>query len=368
MAILKEQSSHVEVIFADTLAYFNIDHNMETDPKIICDILANDMFLEGLEPLERLLGDLLSKPQSMGPMFDKLLSGLEDKHPATIEFMEAALNDKLYPEVNEHQNEIIRFVHHMMLLDQIVISLCQDPQMMNEIGEAFLKKREALGIKRTFWKSLWGVAKALNFALFEVAKSKTFDTVYEFYINIRKQDAVTPENIQWRRKSLQLNIIEAVVADWVKGKKNNVCAGVALFMNPIEDLRLKGENKVVEMIPPEGWTSLYSNWNTAFCIGYMNNLDTILPKLLVPSILCAESEDYLFNRGLGLWLTINFYLLQKMHKRPVKITPNSQVLALRYGEINARYAKDFTTKHNKFAVKGIGDLFFKKKLPEINNG
>ena len=70
----------------------------------------------------------------------------------------------------------------------------------------------------------------------------------------------------------------------------------------------------------QDWVSLYETWNMAFILGELNNLHYLFPKLLIPSVLNAKSENFLGARIIALWLSINntlflnFNNVEKIHE------------------------------------------------------
>ena len=65
----------------------------------------------------------------------------------------------------------------------------------------------------------------------------------------------------------------------------------------------------------------------------------LYPKLLAPAVMNAESDDYIVVRGMGLWLSLNFYMFNKLTKTPSATLANKDSLAAKWGEINLKYAK-----------------------------
>jgi hypothetical protein len=134
---------------------------------------------------------------------------------------------------------------------------------------------------------------------------------------------------------LNLNIFEAVMTDRKRGQKANARAGVVLMLNSIQRLGVHPRGRFVLNYFPQGWPALYESWNLAFVVGNLINHHILLPKLLMPCLLNADPERYLFLRGVSLWTTINFQLFARTAGHAVLI-PNHEAIATRWGEINGR--------------------------------
>ncbi|MBC7365813.1 MAG: hypothetical protein H7343_03215 [Undibacterium sp.] len=57
----------------------------------------------------------------------------------------------------------------------------------------------------------------------------------------------------------------------------------------------------------------------------------------------TEPENYLFNRGLSLWTTINFQLFAR-RKGMASVMLNHGLIATLCGEVNRRYAEGFMAR------------------------
>ena len=69
-----------------------------------------------------------------------------------------------------------------------------------------------------------------------------------------------------------------------------------------------------------------------------------LPKLLIPSVIDAEPDKYLFNRALALWTSINFQYFAKLKGNPDVEFKNREQIAHVLGDINYKYARDLHGK------------------------
>ena len=172
------------------------------------------------------------------------------------------------------------------------------------------------------------------------------DWVFTEYQRIREQGYIADEEIAARQKGTSFNILEASIAENLHGFSDNAMAGIALAVNPPETLRIVGENAFMEYEFPPQWVSLYESWNLAFITGNIPYLHVIYPKLLIPSVINASPDDYLFNRALALWTSINFHLFAQLTQQPDYPIANAQEMAQLWGEINHESAKQFVRQTN----------------------
>ena len=96
----------------------------------------------------------------------------------------------------------------------------------------------------------------------------------------------------------------------------------------------------------------------AFILGELDNLHYLFPKLLIPSVLCSKSENFLGTRIISLWISINSALL--LHFHPVdKVTGprHRREMAAAWGEINRRYGEDLYRTDINSDASGLSDSF-----------
>jgi hypothetical protein len=146
---------------------------------------------------------------------------------------------------------------------------------------------------------------------------------------------------------LILNIFEAVLTDWKRGEANNALAGLALIRHPIRRLWIMPTGRFILNYLPRNWPALYQSWNMAFVVGNLANPHILLPKLLLPCLINAEPENYLFIRGVSLWITVNLQLFARKAGHS-SMLPGHEALATLWGEVNARHARRFMD--NEFAA------------------
>jgi len=82
----------------------------------------------------------------------------------------------------------------------------------------------------------------------------------------------------------------------------------------------------------------------AFVINNVDNWDIVLPKLLIPSIIGSEPENFLGARIISLWLTLNHAFYRTYDKKSVSAPKNKNEMAKAWGKINKKYAFDLAKK------------------------
>lgn len=328
-----------------------ISLSMETDPALLRDVLQKDMFLNDLPSIKSLLADQMSQPQSLRPMLERVRLSILEKHPAISEFVCSALEKNLIEKASSRPM-ILRTIHHMFLLETIISAMYHDWTLMVDVGNHFARKRQELGARADFIGSAIDIGRATG-DLFFVAKAKTIDGVFKRFQTIRGNNYLAESEAAGSKLCLVLNITEAVVTDNLQGHRNNALVGIGLSLNPLESVALEGEERILRYYLSQEWTSLYETWNLAFITGKMDNLHLLYPKLLIPSVIDAPSNDYLFNRSLALWTGINFYLLNKLAKASVVHLPKAKELSLLWGEINLKYAKAYVWEENNVDLESF---------------
>jgi len=322
------------------MAVMGIEGNPQSDPSLINDILKNDMYLSELLSIRNVLGAKLTSPQAMGPMIEQIRSGIIERHPAIVEFLcEAHRQNILF------KMDATRILNHMFILQDIVSAMAKDYELMEEVHKSFLQRRAQYGIRECRLGSMIDIYEAGG-GLFGAVKAVTIDSAMDMYTNMRRRSEITPEELKARTKGLTLNILEAYAADRLQGNKENALAGLALASISPETIAVEGEDRRVKYVYDQEWTSLYETWNIAFIIANLGeDFNLIIQKLFVPVVLDADPEDYLFNRVLALWTSINFVLFAKLDQKPESELVGADEIARLWGSINYRYAKSYVEKH-----------------------
>jgi len=228
-----------------------------------------------------------------------------------------------------------RTLHHMFLLDRIVGKLADDREYMRKMRPVL----EALVTKATGSTSriaeIWKMYRAAG--LFGVAKQLTLNKGIDGILGLRDRNAVTPAEAKERSDNLSYNILEATATDFMNRKWDNGKVGWSLTWAKAQGVEVSGENRIVKYGTNLDWARVYETWNLAFCTGNLHFLNVLYPKLLTPKVLLASGPDYMYNRALALWLSLNFYLLADLDGKPhVKFAGQDELAAL-WGKINLRY-------------------------------
>lgn len=206
--------------------------------------------------------------------------------------------------------------------------------LMQNIKSHYLKTRYKLLPQES---SLWSTYKAAG-GVFETAKLLTMDKVFDQYYSFMTKVKLDNQDLKNKSFGLRTNILEATLTDTFKLNFSNAYAGKTLIANPIQNI-YKDKN-LIKQVFSDGWSPLYETWNLAFVTANLNNLHIILPKLLIPSVIGASDDEYLFYRGLSLWITINLYLFHKIEKKENIDLPDKikNPIVKIWGEINKKHA------------------------------
>lgn len=327
-----------------------------TDPKLLNEILEEDMFLADLESVRVALDDKLTKRYPLKPMISRVLNSIVEKHPPTVEFICEALNRDLIPKLGKKERKTLeRIVHHTFLLEYITQAMADNWRLMVEIRHHLIAKREAFGIRSDFMGSVLDLY-ALTGELFEPIKTKTMDWVFSEYERIREAGTISDQEIAARQNSLKFNILEAAITENHNGYHDNAMAGIALTINPFSTVRVDEEDRFLEYEQSQEWNSLYESWNLAFITANMPHFGMLYPKLLIPSVIDADPDDYLFNRALSLWVSLNFHLFAQLNQKPDFEIPNREELSLLWSEINHKYGKELVLANQGVALENFGYL------------
>ncbi|MBT3409001.1 hypothetical protein HN415_10095, partial [Candidatus Woesearchaeota archaeon] len=111
----------------------------------------------------------------------------------------------------------------------------------------------------------------------------------------------------------------------------------------------------------QDWVSLYITWNMAFILNDLDDLDLLFPKLLIPSIINSESQNFLGVRIISLWLSVNHVFYRKYDKNKVKGPVNRSEMAQAWAKINKKYAFELaeneTHEDSKVLMKKFNRFF-----------
>lgn len=323
-------------VFDQFLQAFAIAPQSQTDPTILLQILSTTMYLADLPSLAQYLGPKLQQSQTLQPLITQIGLAIKEKHPAIQEFIQTILHKNLIPHLSESGSySILWILHYIYLLQEITLGIAHNDNLNEEIKNHLLKKRKEFNIRESFWGSFIDIYRVVH-NVFEPVKAKTMDKVYFFLKKMRFMERISRKTFFVRKNLISLNILEAVFTDIRQGYLKNARAGLSLIAHPLQNIAIEGPHKFVKQTFAKGWAELYETWNLAFVTGNMNNLHIIYPKLLIPCVLGASPENYLYFRTIALWLTVNFQLFAKIHNVNIRL-PNARKYAKIWGDINDKY-------------------------------
>ncbi len=391
---MKLNTEQLDQVIEDVMSELNLSYEMQTDVALIGEILNEiklDDFQTSYLPMKLFFEEIRSKPQALGPMISHIKWGLVNNGPAIIEFLNVALNRKWL----SGSHYINKSVHIAYILEAITAAMCNSTVFYDEYVEHIHLKEREIGIDRehklkTFLKTFpgslnfFGSAKAISLDMalvyFRVSRELAGNQVTEQSVHeLYKQGKITFLEFKlllplcktdqcvchdW----LRINIYEAGATEYKNGFSNNALAAHVLAEDVLQHCHpeqylqrqvipenakgdfyssLMSDNFVPVINLSEEWKNLYLTWNMAFILGELNNLHYLFPKLLIPSVLCAKSDNFLGVRIISLWVSINNALfLNFNHTEKLTAPENRKEMAELWGEINRKYAEAFYKKNN----------------------
>ncbi|CAB4129778.1 hypothetical protein UFOVP116_112 [uncultured Caudovirales phage] len=141
-------------------------------------------------------------------------------------------------------------------------------------------------------------------------------------ISVRKSVEVLQRQIKEKHADLNMcritmkgNIIEAVIADFVKGRFTNASAGLILlfaylpfFGKNKSNSYIDGEHRVDVQDNMDHWGDLYRVWNFAFVSNEFESCGFVGSKLFLPCVNGAKIDnEFRHNRVLSLYAMINLF-------------------------------------------------------------
>jgi len=286
---------------------------------------------------------------------------------------------------------MIKAIHVTYILEALTNIMCNDHEFFIEVQNHYKQKEDELGLNtqhpiKTFVNALkisphfFDIVKPFSLEPFLVyfklqqglsksqIKKEELKNLYKEkkinYIEYRLLSPIKKNHIQHINELVRINIYEAGITEYKNGFKSNALCAHTLC----EDLKINHPNTTFKrkIVTPENktafykfysksslfptiemsqeWTSLYTTWNMAFVLGNLNDLDIILPKLFIPSIIDAKSENFLGARFISLWLTINYAIFRKSDKIEVCGPKNKTEMANAWANINKKYSLGISQK------------------------
>jgi len=391
---MSKNNFHAEAVIEKSMMALGLSLEMKTEVslvrKILCEINLDDFDTSYL-PMEQFFKDIVSEPQDLSHFISNIKLGLVIRCPSVVEFAELALEKRWFAP-SEYN---IKAINIAFILESVTAAMCNSYLFFTEYVEHIRSKEKDIGIDRqhvlkSFFKTFPG---SLNF--FGSAKAVSIDMAMVYFRvkhELRGED-VTPESLDLLYKNnkisflerkllsplcnrdycvcndwLRINIYEAGVTEYKNQYKSNAIAAHVLSedvfrhchpekyeLKPVYPkgkidpfyYSLAGRNNYFPVVDlSEEWVSLYLSWNMAFILGELNNLHYLFPKLLIPSLLCSESDNFIGVRIISLWISVNSSLFLNFNNIE-KITGPShrKEMAVAWGEINQRYAQILFKDH-----------------------
>lgn len=371
-------------IIEKTFSLLGLSNNLMTNPTIINQVLKetrlNDLKTKN-KVINKFLQESKTKPKKLDSMYEIIKKAIQKKHPAIIEFLDLGNQKKWF----KPSKNIIKAVHVAYILEAFTVTMCNDHDFFIEVRNHYKKKEKELGLNtqhpfRTLVNALkisphfFDIAKPFSLDPFLVyfklqrGLSKTqlqkeeLKKLYEDeqinYIEYRLLSPIKQNHIQHINELVRINIYEAGITEYKNGFNANALCAHTLC----EDLKVNRPKTIFErkVVIPENknsfyksytkssffptietsqeWASLYTSWNMAFVLGNLDNLELIMPKLFIPSLIDAKSENFLGVRFISLWLTINFGIFRKSDKIEILGPENKSEMTKAWSNINKKYA------------------------------
>jgi len=394
-----------EEVIEQSFSLLGLSSGLMTNPTTIREVLKETR-LDDLKTKNKIINDFFqeskTKQMKLDPMFIIIKQAIVNKHPAIIDFLDLANKKNWF----KPSKNIIKAIHVAYILETFTTTMCNDHEFFIEVQNHYKKKEEDIGLNtqhpiRTFINALkisphfFDIAKPFSLDPFLVyfklqrglskttLKKDELKKLYRNkqinYVEYRLLSPIKQNHIQHINELVRINIYEAGIIEYRNGFRANALCAQTLC----EDLKInrpeatfKRKNVIPEdenlfyksysqksLFPTinvsQKWASLYTSWNMAFVLGNLNDLDLILPKLFIPSIIDAKSENFLGVRFISLWLTINFAIFRKSDNIEVFGPKNKTEIADAWANINKKYSSDIAKKEIHEDSK-ILNMFYKR--------
>ena len=324
----------------ELMTLFDLSRDLKTDP-IFLQKLMSTLMIDDFQPIVHHLAISLEEPESLQPMIEQIEQAVIQKHPTINQAIQEVMDRGLITEELRHLGhvEFKALIHQIFLLEELVKVLARNVAYLKEFKAHMERKRVELKFG-TYWTFLIQTGM-----LFGTVKLYSIDRAYQGLIhalegedsNRKPQRTWIPE-MSWP-VGLSINILEAVVTDACHGFFENAEAGLSLMGHPMKSCHLSEDRKSIEFVLPSGCEAWYHSWNLAFVLGNLSYPRILLPKLLIPSVISARNDQYLYHRIIALWASMNWYLFAELNGEVKKEIPIAKELAKILGKINKDYAQ-----------------------------
>lgn len=317
------------------IAELGVDHEMMSDPVLLNDILKNDLFLDEVPSIREVLGEKLAKPISMAPMLMTIRSALINRHPAVMEFFCVALEQKLVKDI-----ELNRFLHHLFIADDVVQAMARDPRVTEDVYESLIKQFKKFSNSK-FDRTAEQLFEDMGGGLAAKGTSSISDA-FDRYREIRAQTELSTEAKKKLRENAEETYLVGAAMDWFSGAKKNSSSGHVLSLQKIKEIVVSKDGRINYHVPAD-WVSLEFAWE--FCSHLSMKLPYLaLSSLLMPLVIAARPEDYIFHRVLAHWTLFTMSFLAKLSGTATLILDANIELRDAFGAINERFALRYLEK------------------------
>jgi len=379
-------------IFQRALQEFGFDEHASTDPAIVAKMLKElklDDFVTNNHVMRDFFVDLKTKPIKLGHLISNIEKALVEKHPAIIDFLEIALEKKYF----KNTKTATRSLYLTFILERLTSAMSNNHEFFLEAYSHYRSKAvvrgmdskhvistffNLLGITRSFFETIKALSVDPIMCYFRLqkglgdrraTKKELKDLLKNREINFVEFHLMSPIHnggVSHIGRLVELNIYEAGITDYKNDLRSNSIAAFALC-EEIRKLKFNDEFVKKAVLPEsddekfyssicdkencvpiteysQSWVSLYISWNAAFVVGNMDNIDLLIPKLLIPTLIDSDPEDFMVSRAISLWLSINHYLFRIKDKNVIHGPDNRKEIAQVWGEINKKYALELSKK------------------------
>lgn len=239
---------------------------------------------------------------------------------------------------------------------QMIQYLIPYSMALNALTAVFTKDVDLFDKIDNIWSQKQKPHNLRNYVgLFGLIKYYTLDRLSRLKKPIQAQSIAEDAN----RDYININIMEAVLADMYFGNNDNAKAGSALVRHPMggksDDLtgagpttigRGKREYDAIELRPdlPKEWADLYAIWNFTFCSNF-GTFPMLSMKLLIPTVsdYASSPEAYIYHRGMALYLYFVFNIFRGIgEKQPDFLDGwHSQEVTNALGQACLKSAEDY---------------------------
>lgn len=315
-----------------------IDRLVEGTPRTarrdtLRELLRDEYFLGELEPLARAVDALEDEALDLVRLRRRVTSAIRTRHPAIARWLVEGFHDGLPDGIES--SEVDRFLHRIVLLEALMRLVVTRPGFVEELHAAMARNRENAGLRASGLAFARDVQRVTG-GFFEGVKLLLLEIAIDGYLEWRAGgETVRTRGLFKKNLGLDLNILEATLNELFHGFWSNARVGFRVLRGRVRRLEVRGPEQFVRQWLPDQWTRRYHSWNLAFFVGNIDNLDLLLPKLFVPSVIDAEPQDYLYLRAVSIWFMANVvvHVLAARPDRPQRM-PTDRALAERLGALN----------------------------------